>query len=319
MILLDNFKFCDIFKVRIMRIFITILIILSMTFVTACRHVDTLAQTAANAELIDRGTANFISISARAFESAAEQVTPEQEYYIGRAVAANILSTYRIYNGDRALTNYLNLICQAIVLNSPQPVIFNNYNVTILDSSEINAFATSGGHIFVTRGLLNVVKSEDALASVIAHEVAHIQLRHGIKAIKTSRATQALLVTAAAGIGNAMGMDVNELTDIMNESVSEIMQAMVNSGYSKEMEYEADIAAMYLLAAAGYEPSSLLEMLAELAKVHVVSTGFGRTHPAPGQRIFYAQRALGRFDVADTKSERQKRFGEALRMSLAGR
>ncbi|MCL2265615.1 MAG: M48 family metalloprotease [Treponema sp.] len=297
-------------------VYFLIVMILVMSLIT-CQHVDKIAQTAADVDIIDRGTANVISISARAFGSAAENATPEQEYYIGRAVAANILSGYRLWEGNPELTNYLNLICHAIVLNSPQPIIFNDYHVAILDTNEVNAFATSGGHIFVTRGLLNTAKTEDALAGVLAHEIAHIQLRHGIKAIKTSRMTEAIIITAAASLENAKGMDVVEMSDIFNESVGEIMQTMVNSGYSKEQEYEADVAAMYLMGAAGYEPSGFIDMLHELKAIHIPGPGFGRTHPSPGQRIYFAEKALGRFNIASTKFDRQERFNEALKTMIA--
>ena len=299
-------------KKKITRIYgILIIIIISITFIT-CQHIDSLAQTAANSDIIDRGTANMISTSARAFEAAAERITPDQEYYIGRAVAAGILSTYKIWDRSPELTSYLNLICAAIVLNSPQPSLYNGYHVAILDTNEINAFATSAGHIFVTRGLINAAKSEEALAGVIAHEIAHIQLRHGIKSIKTSRMTQAIILTAASGVGNIVGMDTNELTEILDESVGEILQTMVNSGYSREQEYEADIAAMHLMAASGYQPSGLIDMLRELDAVHITSSGFGRTHPAPRQRIYFAQRALNRFNMENTELNRQERFNDAL-------
>jgi len=298
--------------------YILMILILSLMLGT-CQHVDSVAQAAADAEIIDRGTANFISMSARAFGSAAENITPEQEYYIGRAVAANILSSYRLWDGDPELVSYLNLICAAIVINSPNPSIYSGYHVAILDSNEINAFATSAGHIFLTRGLINVTKTEDDLASVIAHEIAHIQLKHGIKSIKTNRITEALFITAAAGIGNAMGMDITELSDVFDESVNEIMQTMVNSGYSREQEYEADIAAMYLLAGAGYQPSAILNMLAELDAVHSTGSGFNKTHPAPRSRIYFVQRAVNRFEIADNRLERQQRFNNALNLGVAER
>jgi predicted Zn-dependent protease len=114
-----------------------------------------------------------------------------------------------------------------------------------------------------------------------------------------------------------MGMDVNELVEILNESVGEIIQTMVNSGYSREQEYEADIAAMHFMAAAGYQPSGLIDMLKELKTVHTVASGFNKTHPAPGQRIYYAEKALGRYDVADTGLNRQWRFNEALKIRAA--
>jgi predicted Zn-dependent protease len=299
-------------------LYVLLIIFLSAAFIT-CKHIDALAQAAAEVDIIDHDTANMISISAAAFGSAAERSTPEQEYYIGRAVAANILTNYKLWDDNPELTNYLNLICSAIVVNSPQPHSYNGYHVAILDSNEINAFTTSGGHIFLTRGLINIAKREDALAGVIAHEIAHCQLRHSIKSIKTSRVTQALLVTVTAGAGNAMGMDIDELVDVLNESVGEIFQTMVNSGYSKEQEYEADLAAMHLMAAAGYQPSGLIDMLHELKSVHKVGSGFNKTHPAPIQRIYYAEKAIGKYSVADNGMNRQERFNEVLRTSITMR
>jgi len=274
---------------------------------------DVGAQVAGATGVIDQNTANAISVSARAIGSAAEEITPEQEYYIGRAVAANILTSYRLWNGNPALTAYLNHICAAITINSPRPDVFNGYRVAILDSNEINAFATSGGHIFITRGLINATRSEDQLAGVIAHEVAHIQLMHGIKAIKNSRVTQALLVTGTAAAGAATGMDVTELTSVFNETVGEIVQTMVNSGYSQTQEFEADATAMALMAAAGYNPSGLVDMLRVLSSVQTSGAGFGRTHPTPAQRITNAERTVRNHTVTDNSASRQARFTTATR------
>jgi hypothetical protein len=60
-----------------------------------------------------------------AIANAIEDITPEQEYFIGRAVAANILGTYQLWEGSPELTAYLNLICHAITVNSPKPETFN--------------------------------------------------------------------------------------------------------------------------------------------------------------------------------------------------
>jgi len=274
---------------------------------------DVGAQIAGATGVIDQNTANAISISSRAIGSAAEEITPEQEYYIGRAVAANILSSYRLWSGNAPLTAYLNQICAAITINSPRPDIYNGYHVAILDSTEINAFATSGGHIFVTRGLINAARSEEALAGVIAHEIAHIQLQHSIKAIKNSRVTQALMVTGTSAAGAAAGMNVNQLTDVFNESVGEIVSTLVSNGYSQTQEFEADNTAMSLMAAAGYNPSGLLDMLRQLSSVQTSSSGFGKTHPTPAQRITNAEKSVGSYKVADTSSSRQSRFTTATR------
>ena len=290
---------------------ITISIIcLSMLFLS-CQSLSEGAAIAGNFGLINSNTANAIAISSQAIGKAVEDITPEQEYYIGRAVAANILSTYKIVTNNPKLTAYLNKICNAITINSPRPNIYNGYHVMILDSNEINAFATSGGHIFLTKGLIAAAKSEDALAGVIAHEIAHIQLRHSIKSIKTSRITQALIVTGTSSVGAAAGLDVNELTDIFNESVGEIVTTMVNSGYSQTQEFDADKTAIGLLAATGYNPSGLLDMLKELNKIKEGnSAGFGKTHPSPAKRISSAEKIIKKYPVTDTSSYRQARFAE---------
>lgn len=267
------------------------------------------AQVAAAAGVLDQNTADAISVSGKAIDNAAEEITPEQEYYIGRAVGANILAGYKVYTGSPSLTAYVNRICNAIAINSPKPEIYNGYHVMLLDSNEINAFATSGGHIFISRGLIAAAASEDALAGVIAHEIAHIQLQHSIKAIKTSRITQALMVTGTASAGAAAGMNVNELTDVFSESVGEIVNTMVNNGYSQNQEFEADNTALGLLASAGYNPSGLLDMLRELNKIQSGrSGGFNKTHPTPARRIANAEKSIGKYKVADTSAYRRARF-----------
>jgi predicted Zn-dependent protease len=266
------------------------------------------AQIASGLGVIDQGTADAIGKSTEAIGRAAEDITPEQEYYIGRAVGANILANYKIWNGSPALTAYLNRICNTIVINSPRPEIYNGYHVAILDSDEINAFATSGGHIFITRGLIACTDSEDSLAGVIAHEISHIQLQHSIKSIKTSRITQALLVTGSSAAG-AAGLDLAELTDIFDESVEEIVTTMVNNGYSQTQEFDADNNALSLMAAAGYEPSALISMLQVLEKNQGSHAGgFNKTHPTPARRITNARLGLGKYKVPDTRAYRQSRY-----------
>ena len=275
---------------------------------------DAGAQLAGAAGVIDKNTVSAVSNSSKAIGSAAEEITPQQEYFIGRAVAGNILTTYKLYNGNPALNAYLNKICASIVINSPRPDIYNGYHVGILDSNEINAFATSGGHILVTRGLISAAASEDALAGVIAHEIAHIQLQHSIKAIKSSRITQALMVTGTSAAGAASGMNVNQLTDVFNESVGEIVQTMVTNGYSQTQEYDADNKALSLMASAGYNPQGLIDMLNQLKAIQSKSGGgFNKTHPSPDQRIANLTKSINKYKVADNSASRKARFQAAVK------
>jgi len=291
-----------------------ILVVAILVLVFSCESFGGIAQIGAALGqafgLIDSRTADAIAKSGVALSKAFEDITPEQEYYIGRAVGANILSSYKIQTNKPAMLAYVNKICNALVINSPRPEIFNGYHVNILDSDEINAFATSGGHIFITRGLIESTTSEDTLAAVIAHEVSHIQLQHGLKAIKNSRITQALLITgtsaAAAAAGNS---NIADLVDIFGDSINEVVSTMVTNGYSRTQEYEADSMAMSLMDLAGYEPSSLVDMLKTLEKTQSSHPGgFNKTHPSPTDRITNAQKTVGKYSVPDTRSFRASRY-----------
>ena len=295
------------------------LIALSLVFglIFSCEHIskaaDIGAQVAGATGVIDPNLAAGISQSAQAIGRAAEEFTPEQEYYIGRAVAANILTTYSVWNGNPALTAYLNRICLTIAINSSKPDIFIGYRVNILDTNEINAFATPGGHIFITRGLIACAESEDALAGIIAHEIAHIQLQHGILAIRNNRRLQAAVATADSFAGVFTGMEIGELTRIFDGAVGELVNTLVVSGYSQRQEYEADATALSLMAAAGYDPNALITMIRVLERNQERNAGFGRTHPTPAQRITNAQRTVGQYQVTDTSSHRVDRFRAAVR------
>lgn len=120
-----------------------------------------------------------------------EDFTPEQEYYIGRAVTASLLGTYRPLN-DQAANDYVNALGQSLALFSDMPLTYGGYRFQIVDSEEINAFAAPGGFILVTRGLIRCCPNETALAAVLAHEIAHVQHRDALRSIKKSRITEAL-------------------------------------------------------------------------------------------------------------------------------
>lgn len=243
----------------------------------------------------------------KAFYEVEYTPTPEDEYYIGRAVSANILSVYEPYTEKPALTNYVNLICQALVINSSRPPVYNGYHVTILNSTEFNAFATPGGHIFITRGLVEAVASEDELAGIIAHELSHVMLKHGMKMIDDMKIDEEINAMArqAAGFSGNSGQRIV----VFRDSVSGLFYAMAKNGYSVPQEFEADIAAVDLLAAAGYTPTSFIDLLRLFQRNEPLwDEGFGTTHPNPAQRIANVERKAKSYRVADTRSHRKARF-----------
>ena len=235
--------------------------------------------------------------------------TPEEAYYLGRTVAANILSIYRPYTGNPELTRYLNKIALSIAINSSQPIFFDGYHVIILDSQEINAFASPGGHIFLTRGLIEACNSEDMLAAVIAHEMAHIMLRHGLAIIENmgiSFEMENMASRAAALSGNSLR--AQQLTLIRN-SVNASMNALIISGYSQPQEFEADLEAINLLAASGYNTGAMLELLLVLQSIQSRQRGgYFTTHPTPALRITNVQSALINHRTDNNSNTRIPRF-----------
>ena len=244
----------------------------------------------------------------KAFNNMDAEFTYEDAYYLGRAVAANILTAYKPYTQDPALTQYLNRICQTLVINAPQAVSFNGYHVIILDSSEFNAFATPGGHIFITKKLVEAAASEDMLAAIIAHELAHILLKHGIAIIGDMKLNDEM--TAAANrAADFAGKDNAAAKRLMvfRDSITKTMDTMLKNGYSQSQEFEADREAMTILQRSGYDPTALQDMLKVLQQVQKSQKGgFNTTHPSPADRIANIENA--RYRTQDTRKYRVPRF-----------
>ena len=250
--------------------------------------------------------------SAPAVQKSFEDITPEQEYYIGRAVAATILSQYRPFT-EAGPTEYLNLLGRTLAFASDCPETFGGYHFLILDSQEINAFATPGGLIFVSRGLLACADSEDTVAAILAHEIAHVVNQHGLQAIKKSRVTSALTSVAIASAQTAGSDELAKLTTVFEDSIGDITATLVNSGYSRTFEKEADLMAVEILQRVGYDPNALVRML-EVMETRLQPGGldFAKTHPDPEVRIKEIRRVLEPSPAPPVHIERQARYQAAL-------
>jgi len=257
----------------------------------------------------------FSSNAANPFAAASsdDEFTPVDAYYLGRAVAANIVKTYKPYTANQEMTNYLNRICQTIAINSFRQPTYNGYFVTILDSNEFNAFATPGGHIFVTKKLVESTTSEDMLAAVIAHELAHITLKHGTSIITDTKFENEMIAMADMMAASAAKLSPSANKNLsFRDTVSKTIDTMMKNGYSQTQEFEADTEAIELLSNAGYDPAALIDLLNVLQKAQGSQTqrvGFYSTHPSPAERIYNAQRSpIRNIPARDTRNFRVPRF-----------
>lgn len=235
------------------------------------------------------------------------EITEEDEYYLGRAVAANILAAYKPYTANPALTRYVNMICRTIAANSLHPVSFNGYYVIILDSPGCNAFATPGGHIFITKGLVAASASEDMLAAVIAHELAHIMLKHSRSVIEDMRFNDEAKALVDLAVKFSGGSPAAVRAAEFRAAVSGILDTFLKTGYSQSQEFEADSGAAALLSAAGYEPRALIQMLNVLRQAQKTG-GINETHPSPDERIEHVAREIRGYRAVETQQARARRF-----------
>jgi len=261
--------------------------------------------------VVTEAQAKSITRSTTAIAKSMEDFTPEQEYYIGRSVGAVIVNRYKPYPNAQA-NSYLNLLGQTLAQASDRPETFGGYHFLILDSDEINAFAAPGGLIFVSRGMLRCCKSEDAVAAVLAHEIAHIQFRHGIQSIEKSRQTQALTILAAEGAKTFGKKELADLTRTFEGSINDITSTLINNGYSRSFEQEADASAVRTLSRVGYNPNALVAMLREMEKrLKPGGLDFAKTHPSPGSRINDIESLVGRAVLTEPPA-RHERFRKAV-------
>lgn len=290
--------------------------LLACVLIAGCATLDKITEVGTGlgvaAGAINEDQAQSINKSVSAVGKVFESITPEQEYYIGRTVAATILSQNKPFD-RRATTTYLNTVGQYLALCSDRPETFGGYHFLIMDIPDINAFAAPGGLIMVSRGMLRCCKTEDALAGVLAHEIGHVELNHGLQAIDKSRLTAAATILGTEAAKNLGGKDLADLTKTFESSISDITSTVMNSGYARKFEFQADKAAVTILERAGYSPNGLVSMLQQMERnLKPGGHDFAKTHPAPADRVAELAKLIKVTPVINT-SERQARFNEYMR------
>lgn len=242
---------------------------------------------------------------------AAEDLDPEQEYYLGRTVTAQVLSRYPPYQ-PAAANDYISAVGRYVSLFSTQPETFGGYHFQIIDTDEINALSAPGGMITVSRGLLRCCHSEDAVAAVLAHEIGHVQARHGVQAIRQSRRADIIAMAGSDVLGRQGGGQLQQLVGLLDGAIEDILTTMINNGYSQTLEFEADRAAVQMLRQAGYDDRALLAMLDEMGRrLQPGARDFAHTHPSPAERMRRVESQVARRPAA-THAGRQARFRRAL-------
>jgi beta-barrel assembly-enhancing protease len=221
---------------------------------------------------------NRLIDTAKNIGKATTEISEPQEIEIGRQYAAVLLGAAPLV-ANPELQRYVNTLGRWVALHAERPALAWHFGV--LDSDNVNAFATPGGYVLVTKGLLVKMRSEAELANVLAHEISHVVKKHHLAAIRN-------------GAGMQAGMN-SRSPEITSRLVSGMKEVMLR-GLDKDDELEADRMGVVIAARSGYDPYGLPAVLQTLAAMNPQDSGLAlmfATHPAPGARLDALDAAMG--------------------------
>lgn len=177
-------------------------------------------------------------------------ISEQQEVAIGREQHPQILKAFGVYADDR-LQAYVERVGQELASKSHRADL--DFQFTLLDSPEVNAFALPGGYIYITRGLLAYLNSEDELAAVLGHEIGHVTARHSARQISAA---------TAADLGFTLGaIFVPELRHQAVQNVYQTLGTALLRGYGREHELEADRLGAEYLARTERPPEAMIDVV----------------------------------------------------------
>ena len=204
------------------------------------------------------------------------RVTDAEEHEIGQQVSDKIVEEFGVYQ-DANITKYVTLVGAVLAQASTRPAL--DWQFVVLDTEGVNAFAAPGGIVHITKGALGLIKNEAELAGVLGHEIAHITKKHTVNSIKRSKGTK--LVTEETGAQT--NFLVTQLANLAYDNI-------VEKGWDRGDEDDADQEGVRLANKAGYNPAGLTSFLQKLMdrnKDYKGSkpNGLFATHPDTRDRI----------------------------------
>lgn len=206
-------------------------------------------------------------------------VSEAQEQQLGDQSHPAVLKQFGIYDEKADLNRMVNEIGTRIAAVSDRPDL--PWRFTLLDTPMINAMALPGGYVYVTRGILERMNSQDELAGVIAHEVAHVAARHSAQRLSQSQLAQIGLVLGSILAGPQATQAYGDL--------AQLGAGLLFQRYSRQQETQADLLGTAYMAEAGFNPKgaeNMLKALQRLEKGDVSSLErYFIDHPDPGKRV----------------------------------
>ncbi len=204
----------------------------------------------------------------------------EDDFALGRQVAPRLEEALGDRISSESLQLYIDRVGQRIALVCHHPEW--EYHYIAVDHDMVNALALPGGYIYITRGMLNRLRTEAQLAAVLAHETVHVVGRHTASQM-SKQAAMSLASVAVLAAGSGAGSLLAQMT-----------QQVMTLSYSREDETESDTAGLDYLVHAGYDPNGMVQIQEILLREHTLrrELEFYSTHPHPETRLEAIKRRI---------------------------
>ncbi|MEM6452944.1 MAG: M48 family metallopeptidase [Cyanobacteria bacterium P01_D01_bin.105] len=195
-------------------------------------------------------------------------MTDAQEVDLGAGINQQLISSGQVnlFEGQ-AVNAYIDDIGERLAAVSDRPNI--PYNFQVVEDDAVNAFATMGGFVYITTGLMEAADTEAELAGVVGHEIGHIAGRHAVQQMRQAAITQ--------GITGALGVNRDRLVNIGTQIALQLPA-------SRSDEYEADRHGFYSMGRAGYDQSGMVTFMQKLVR-EGSPPEFLSTHPDARNRV----------------------------------
>ena len=207
---------------------------------------------------------------------------------IGLGIASKI-GTLKLYD-NKAVTDYINLVGNLLVEATPGYDL--SFKFFVIDQPFVNAYACPSGYIFITKGLLQLIKNEGELAAVLGHEIAHVVYQHGMQELE-KRKPIIIAEDAFSQLNIELPQEKNdeELESELDDFALAVYETIF-SGRLSQYELEADRFGMIFSARCGYQPGSMAGLLERIIKSQTLSSNDHYTQEQIKKRLDSIKSAL---------------------------
>ncbi len=214
-------------------------------------------------------------------------ISEGEEINIGSNYAPQIVFEFGGAYKDDRLYDYMNDVGNSLARVSHRPTL--DYHFEVVNSSVINAFALPGGYVFITRGMLDVLRNEAELAGVLGHEIGHVCARHGASQMSKAMGFQIVLY---AGLTIDQMFHKSRKADQIRDVVAlggTVIFNMVSLGYGRKNEFESDELGNRYMYSTGYDPEGMIGVMEVLKSLREEEPGklemLFSSHPKPSDRM----------------------------------